>query len=272
MKRILALTTINNTIALKKAIESIYSEYGKIVIIKKIYFDEYETPDIDLKPIYEEIEKADIILVDIRGDIRLGRELPKILKDLKKTIVVLIAGTQKLFALTKMGKFNGEKIFSQETNKPFDIHAYVKAKRFSELTKKLGKIIPFGMLRDMRNWVITQQYYSEGDAENLKNMIHFLLKNYTDIRKIRKVPPPKRRPPFGLILPNLKNPEFVNDLEKYKELMNFDPKKPTIGVLTYNGMHFADTLPVACALYEYLKNETNFIIVTSEVEYNITAK
>jgi len=49
--------------------------------------------------------------VDIRGDIRVGRELPKMLENKDKTVVVLVAGSQHIFALTKMGKFRGERIF-----------------------------------------------------------------------------------------------------------------------------------------------------------------
>ncbi|RLE90627.1 MAG: hypothetical protein DRN04_14685, partial [Thermoprotei archaeon] len=162
MKKILALTTINNTVALKEAVKKIREEYGSIVDIKKIYFDDYENPDVSLEPIEKEIDSSDIILVDIRGDIRVGRELPKMLENKDKTVIVLVAGSQHIFALTKMGKFRGERIFKPEREKEFNIHTYIKAKKFSELTKKLGKFIPVGMLKDMKNWILAQEYYAEG--------------------------------------------------------------------------------------------------------------
>jgi len=40
-KKILALTTINNTVALREAVRKIMEEYGDIVEIRKIYFDDY---------------------------------------------------------------------------------------------------------------------------------------------------------------------------------------------------------------------------------------
>jgi len=268
MKKILALTTINNTVTLKEAIEKIKEEHGNIVEIRKIYFDDYENPDVSLEPIEKEIDSSDIILVDIRGDIRVGRELPKMLEGKDKTVVVLVAGNPHIFALTKMGKFRGEKIFKPEREKEFNVHTYIKAKKFSELTKKLGRFIPAGMLKDMRNWVLAQEYYAEGDAENLKNLILFLLKNYAGVREIKKVPPPKPHPPYGLYIPKL---GICEDLEDYKKKMRFDASKPTVGVLLYGHMHFDDTKPIADALYEYLKNDVNFIFVFSKVEYNIEA-
>jgi len=268
MKKILALTTINNTVALKGAVEKIRSEHGNIVEIKKIYFDDYENPDISLEPIEAEINSSDIILVDIRGDIRVGRELRGMLKGKERTIVVLIAGSQHIFALTKMGKFKGEMIFKPGKEKEFDVHTYIKAKKFSELTKKLGKIIPFGMLKDMRNWVLAQEYYAEGDVENLKNLILFLLKNYAEIRKIKKVPSPKKQISYGLYAPG---EGIFEDLTEYKTKIRHQRKKPTVGALLYGGMHFNDTKPIADALYKYLKNDVNLIFVFSKVEHNIEA-
>ena len=270
MKKILALTTINNTIALKEAVEEIKEEYGDIVKIRKIYFDDYENPDVSLKPIENEISSSDIILVDIRGDIRVGREIPQMLNTIGKgkTVVVLVAGSQHIFALTKMGKFKGEIIFKPEREKEFNVHTYIKTKRFSELVKKFGKIVPFGMLKDMRNWILAQDYYAEGDTNNLKNLILFLLKNYTDVSVIKKVSPPTPQLPYGLFLPG---DGLYENLQKYKEKIQYNKKISTVGVLLYGGMHFSDTKPIAEALYKYLKETVNFIFVFSKVEYNIEA-
>ncbi|MHC1590896.1 MAG: cobaltochelatase subunit CobN, partial [Candidatus Helarchaeales archaeon] len=265
-KKILALTTINNTIALGKAVANIKENYGDLVEVKKIYFDEFENPEVSLNPIEKEIQTSDIILVDIRGDVRVGRELPKMLEGVDKTIVVLIGGAHHIFALTKMGKFKGEMIFKPGREKEFDIHSYMKTKKFSKLTKILGKMLPFGMLKDMKNWILAQEYYAEGDAENLKNLILFLLKNYGGIKDIKSVPPPKKQISFGLYAPGV---GIFKDLEKYKKEMKFNDEKPTIGLLLYGGMHFEDTRLIADALNEYLKDKVNFIMAFAEVEYNL---
>ncbi|MCM8760261.1 MAG: cobaltochelatase subunit CobN, partial [Candidatus Omnitrophica bacterium] len=266
MKKILALTAINNTVALKEAVEKIRKEYGNIVKIRKIYFDEYEKPDVPIEPLEKDIDSSDIILVDVRGDIRVGRELPRMLEGKEKTVVVLVAGRQDIWKLTKMGKFKGEMIFKGE-EKEFNIHTYIKAKKFSELAKKLGKIIPFGRLRDMRNWVLAQQYYSEGGAENLKNLILLLLKEYGGVEGIKKIPPPKIFD-YGLYLPGK---GLLDDIESYKRMLPYNPKKPVVGALLYGGIHFDECRVMADALYEHLKNDVNLIFIVSKVEYNIEA-
>jgi cobaltochelatase CobN len=266
MKKILALTTIGNTKTLKEAVWKIKREYGNILEVEKVYLHEYEFPDISLEPIEKAINEADIILVDIRGDVRIARELPKILEGKNKTIVVLVAGSQHIWSWTRMGKFKADKIFHGK-EKEFNVHMYVKTKKFTNLTKILGYIFPFGMLKDMKNWILAQEYYLEGDSENLKNLLLFLLKHYGGV-KIDKVPLPKRKPPYGLYIPNV---GICEDIYEYKRRMKFDPKKPTVGVLLYGGMHFEDTKPIADALYDKLEKELNFIFVFSQVEYNIEA-
>lgn len=267
MKKILALTTIGNTASLKKAVEKIKEEYGNILEVTKIYLHEYESQDVSLEPIEKAVDEADIILVDIRGDVRISRELPKMLEGRNKTVVVLVAGGQHLWKLTKMGKFIGEKIFKGK-EREFSVHSYRKTKKFSAVLEKFGFLFSFGMLKDMRNWIIAQQYYLQGDAENLKNLFLFLLKHYAGVKKIKDVPPPKKKPPYGLYVPKV---GICEDLTEYKKLIKFNSKNPTVGVLLYGGMHFEDTKPIADALYEKFSDELNFIFVYSNVEYNLEA-
>jgi cobaltochelatase CobN len=268
MKKILALTTLDNTVALKQAVELVRKEYGHIVEVKKVYFADYEDPDVPLDDLKHEMATSDIVLVDIRGDIRICRELPGLLKGRKKNIVVLIGGSQHIFAMTRMGKFKGEKIFKPGREKEFNIHTYTRTKKFSELAKKLGKYLPFGSLKDMRNWVLALEYYEEGDPENLKNLILMLLKYYAGLKKIRKVPPPKAKPSYGLYLPDK---GMIHDTGEFKQAAQFDDEKPTVGILFYGGMHFQDTAPIVDAVYRTLKADANIIPVHSKVECNIEA-
>ncbi len=268
MKKILALTTMNNTAALREALQKIKEDYGEIVKLTKIFLDDYEVSNVSLKSIEDEINSSAVILVDIRGDTRIGRELPSMLNDKGKTVIVLVGGGQEILKLTKMGNFAGEMIFKNNKDREFNIHSYIKAKKFSELTKKLGAFMPFGRLKDMRNWVLCQEYYGEGDPENIKNLILFLLKHYAHTKQIHKVPPPKKQPPYGLYLPDK---GMFDNLMPYKKEINFDSKKPTIGILLYGGMHFSDTKPVADAIFKHLKGDVNLISIFSRTEHNIDA-
>ncbi len=266
MEKILALTTINDMTAIREAVKQIREEYGNIVAVKKIYLDDYENPDISLDELKEEIENSHILLIDIRGDNRLSRKLHLLLEGKEKTVVVLVASGQHIWKLLKMGKFKGEMIFKGE-EKEFNLQTYLKVKKFSELTEKLGKILPFGTLKDMRNWVLAQQYYNEGDPENIKSLILMLLKEYAGVKGINKIPPP-RIFEYGIYLPKR---GFFYDIHEFKKALPYNPEKNTVAVLMYGGMHFNECKVMADSLFEYLHNDLNLIFIASKVQFNIEA-
>ena len=106
MKRILAVTTMNNTASLKEALTRIREEHGDIVSITKVYLEKYEDPRVPMDDVAEYIDESDIILVDIRGNERIGRELPGILRDRDKTVISLVWGSNHILSLTSMGKLD----------------------------------------------------------------------------------------------------------------------------------------------------------------------
>ncbi len=267
--RFLALTNMDNTMALKEAVEELQSSCGPVLALKKIYFSDLEDSEIPLSEVEEEVERADIILVDVRGDVRMAREMKRLLSVDGKTVAVLIGGSKDIFALTRMGKFRGEKMFKPGgKEKEFDVNSYIRTKKFSALTKKLGSLLSFSMLGDMRNWILCQEYYAEGDAANLKNMLMLLLKEYGGHSQLARPEPPRRQPDFGLYCPGVGN---ISDMEELKREAGFQEGLPTVGVMFYGGMHFYDTGPVVDTLYDYLRDRVNLVPVFSRVECNLQA-
>ncbi|MGB4362278.1 MAG: hypothetical protein WBI71_00290 [Methanothermobacter tenebrarum] len=122
MKKVLAITTINNTISLKEALKKIKDKYGDILEIRKVYLDKYEDPKTPLDDIKKEISESDVILVDIRGDERLGRELPRLLAKEKKTIISLVWGSHRILSLTRIGKLNMAELIKEFQKKGVNIN------------------------------------------------------------------------------------------------------------------------------------------------------
>jgi len=77
------------------------------------------------------------------------------------------------------------------------VDSFIKTKKFSELTRKIGSVLPFGKLKDMRNWIIAQQYYANYGRENIKGLLLFLAREYGGVR-IKNVPPPRKMLDFGI--------------------------------------------------------------------------
>lgn len=272
MIKILAITTMNNTLSLKDALVKIRRDYGEIVGIRKVYLEKYENPEVDMDDIAEEIHDSDIILIDIRGDERIGRELPELLKDKNKTVITLVWGNPILLGLTNIQEFNAEKMMRLFQQLGEDFEQCVRSQKIDQIISKISEYsdeeFNQEIIDNIKNWFTIIDYYRQNDSINLKNMILFLLKNYSQVKEIKNVDPPTQMPDYGLYLPYR---GVYNDLEDYKKASKFDSSKPTVGILLYGGMHFDDTRPMAEALYENLMAETNLIIVFSDVMQNIKA-
>ena len=147
------------------------------------------------------------------------------------------------------------------------MESYVKAKKFSELTKRIGSVIPFGKLKDMRNWVIAQEYYSNYGKENLKGLLLFLLREYGRV-KIKSVPPPEKALDFGIWWPSK---GFFSELAEFQRETRWDPAKPKIGIFFYGQMHFQDCVPAVEEFIARIGDRANVIPVFSRVEYNLEA-
>jgi len=260
MKKILAVTTINNTASLKEAITRIREEHGEILRIRKIYLEKYEDPHAPLDELGEEVAESDVILVDIRGDERIGRELPGILRGMDRTVISLVWGSNHILSLTSMGKLDLREILERA---PQGIDRQVRSRD----AESIIRIHDSDDIReDLENWFRIMDYYAGGDPENLRNMLLFILSRYTDL----EIPydEPVEVPSYGLYLPFR---GFYTDPESYRKASGFNPELPTVGMLFYSGMHFDDTRPLVEELYARLHGRVNCTVVFSDVENNLRA-
>ncbi len=265
MVKFLLLSTIDNTRELRDAVSELKAEHRDILSLRKIYLNDLEKGQISLDEIERELDASQIILVDIRGQGKMSDSLQALLPQTKATIVVLIGGSYQIFAFTRMGSFKGSDIFKGD--RQMDVDSFIKTKRFSELTKKIGSVLPFGKLKDMRNWVIAQQYYANYGKENLKGLLLFLAKEYGGART-KNIPPPRKMLDFGIWWPNK---GFFSELVEFQREIKWDRTKPTIGVFIYSDMHLEDCAPAVREFITTIGGRANIIPVFSKVEYNLEA-
>ena len=198
----------------------------------------------------------------------MSRSLPELLGGQNKTVVVLIAVSNDIFALTSMGAFSGRVMFKPGQDRSFSITDYIRVKKFSSLGRKLSSLLPLRMLRDMNRWMLLQEYYAQGGVDNLHNMLLVLLKHYGGLSKIKKPPGPQSVPAWGLYCPG--KGTFTDRLS-YERAINFDPQRPTVAILMHGGMHFSDSVPIIDLLYERLRAHANVLNIFSSVEANMDA-
>ena len=190
MRKILVITTNNNTLSLKEAVEKIKKQHGNLLQIRKIYLDEYEDPAVPLDDISRSIDESDIILVEIMGDVRLTRELPNLLEGKDRTVVVLVFGPTPLFNMLNMGEFRGGELIQRFHENNLNLDEYLQSNKEDILWGKMEKLLEQNALDDARRWLEAREYYRQNESENLKNLLLFLLKNYTQTSGIGELSPP----------------------------------------------------------------------------------
>jgi cobaltochelatase CobN len=208
--KILLISNIVNK-SLKKAIEDL----SAICEVNLVY--SYDLGKFGKNELQALIDWADLILADVRGDPGILNEV-----DFKEKDLIALVGGSSLVGKAKFGKFKmPAKAVSSFVSDPTSLK-----KRIENIQKAIetaGKILPFGVLKDARNYVKTLRYWVNGGYENYRNMfLHLCKAKGLEV----EAEEPLEFPEFGF----------------YHPLYGFDykpnDKKPKIGILFYGGMHF----------------------------------
>lgn len=270
---------------LTEGIREIYNEIGHVFDFKSYFLNDVDSGKNPKEEFIENIYDSEIMLIDIRGNCptaeilvntynKMEQEDPELFE--KKTIISLVGGNSEIRKLTKMGSFMAKKIPSSEqedygTDEIPDMTDAVRfGQRMTKLIKFIGRIFPFKALKHARYWGLMMDYWVYGlggIAENHKNMILFLLKNYLGYEDI-DVPKPKKIPSYGIY--DVRENKYFEDLNEYLHLIGYDPAKQTIGLFFYGGLYFEQSLPIVESFMEHLK-EFNVIPVFSDVLTNVEA-
>ncbi|TFG23410.1 MAG: hypothetical protein EU533_03195, partial [Promethearchaeota archaeon] len=287
MKTVPKISLVSASVFLKwltEGISQIYEEIGNIFDFQMFFLNDVDSGKVTKDDFIKEIYNTDIMLLDIRGNCRTAELLVDTYKSMeeefpetfeKKVIIALVGGNGEIRRLTKMAEFQARKIpsSSQEYDMK-EIPDLTKAVRFGQrmtsMMKTLGHIFPTKVLKHARNWGLMMDYWVfglAGVAENHKNMILFLLKNYFGFKDI-EVPKPIKIPSFGIydIIQN----KYFNSLEDYYEENPPDLDKQSIGLFFYGGLYFEQSLPVVEEFMLQLK-DFNVIPVFSDVMTNLEA-
>ena len=270
---------------LTEGISEIYQELGEIFEFKLYFLNDVDSGKVSRGEFEQSIYDSEIMLIDIRGNCptveilvetysKMEDEDPPLFDS--KTIIALVGGNSEIRRLTKMGSFQTQKIPTpQQRDLDIDqIPDLTKAVRFGQkmtsLMKVLGRIFPTKTLVHARYWTLMMDYWIyglAGLAQNHKNMILFLLKNYLGYNDL-VVPKPIKIPSYGIYDVSLNR--YFDNLDQYFEVRHLDDNKQTVGLFFYGGLYFEQTLPI---VEEFIDNlsDYNVIPVFSDVLTNLEA-
>jgi len=203
------------------------------------------------------LNKADIVLIDVRGGDTVSKLIVDALKDdYEKTVVTLIGGSHDLINLTRMGSFSLAKFTALREKpvlrwlfrkKPID---YGKIVDMREKFEKLGSKIPLGIFRHARNYAFVLKCHENPSEENYFAMLLLLIKEYGKLKLKVEIPEPKVMPSMGV--QDLKSGRIFKSVDEYLESYEHGGR-PLVGILFYGGHHYDQSLPAAKALANELE-------------------
>ena len=287
-KKIPKISLVSASVFLKwltEGISEIYRNIGKVFEFKIYFLNDIDSGKVKKDNFIKDIYESEVMLLDIRGNCptveilvdtyaRMEKKNPDLFKS--KTIIALVGGNSEIRKLTKMGAFQARKIPSpQQTDYGTDeIPDLTKAVRFGQrmnsFMKALGSVFPAKSLKHAKYWAIMMDYWVYGlggMAQNHKNMVLFLLKNYLGFEDI-KVQKPIKIPPFGIYDVILN--QYFGNLDDYFKSKPLDKTKQTIGIFFYGGLYFEQSIPIVKEFLTHL-TEFNIIPVFSDVMTNLEA-
>ena len=216
------------------------------------------------------LEWANAVLIDVRGGGRLDDILIENLKGLgsQKSVLVFL-GSPALFSLGRLGsfdmsRFSKKNALSEVSATPQSILRRIKMmQKIIDLT---GRLLPVGILKDARNYVLLMRYWGYACAENCYNMFLLLAKYHG--HKVPKIDPPLEIAEYGIFLPEK---GFFQSLHEFIKINPLSSDKPTLGILFYGGAHFEQNKDVIKHIIDVGKKEFDFIPVFTDGINNISA-
>jgi cobaltochelatase CobN len=243
--RFILISTKTSLKTLFEAVESVEKEAGVKIDLDVIYVCDLDK--LDSADVTSRISRADVVLIDVRGGV------PRYLEDAvlgsqARVVVPLIGPAPYL----RLGNLSGDAFAKRQKPLDFDADRIDIGKVFKILNavEKVSKAVPLGVLRDYRNYIWLTRYWVYWGRHNLENLFKLILSEYLGVKARFEEP---RKEFDNCLLVSEKS--CVNSVAV--------PRRPSVAVFLYGGMHFEQCLPVAMALkreFERLGIDTLLVV------------
>ena len=211
--------------------------------------------------ISEAIGQADFILLDLMGA---AREYEAIVLQACQNstcqIVPIGGDNQEIRSILKLGSFTGKDM--KAGMEPSARVSPDSMLRMMDMAEKLGKMLPVGKLKDIKNYVQIIKYWKNADEGNICNLLYLIGRDYGGFHYLPKPQEPVIVQDTGIFEPI--RGIYFSSVQDYRRTMGYDRQKPTIVVLFYGHNYpnrtrgcvaafmnkllpFANVLPIAFA-------------------------
>ncbi|MBN2107890.1 MAG: cobaltochelatase subunit CobN, partial [Deltaproteobacteria bacterium] len=212
----------------------------------------------DWPGIFRSIFASDFVLLDTMGvPAAFDEALTEGLAGYKGQLAVVNATSLAVRSMTRLGRFSLSMMKSMgRKDKPFDAGRMMK---MVDRLERLGRALPVGPLRDMRNFFWISRYWLAGGRGNLENMLLLIGREYFGCKKL-----PKPAAPVAVADCSILDPAGGRIFKSIAEFHRAYPPaadKPGLGLLFRSRPYPLNTHPVMARVMASLSRHFNVLPV-----------
>jgi len=212
--------------------------------------------------IFQDIYASDLLLLDTMGVPQAFADaLAEGLAGYKGHIVVVNATTVAVRTLTRLGGFSLSMLRRMEkTDGQESAEGLPDAARMMKMTgfmEKIGRALPVGPLRDMRNFLWIGKYWLSGTRAHIESMLHLIGREYFGYKDFPPPAPPTAGDDCTLMDPA--SGRTFGALQDYHAAFPPDSSKPCLGLLFRARAYPLDTHPVLSCMMGRLAKDFNIV-------------
>ncbi|MEG6585147.1 magnesium chelatase subunit H [Dendrosporobacter sp. 1207_IL3150] len=224
----------------------------------KLFYAAKHIDSEEAERIQDAIIEADCIILDLMGASREYEQLVFLACQTCKGYIVPFGGdNEEIRSLLRLGSFTGKDMRAGMTSGGrVSPEAMTK---MMNLAETLGKVLPVGKLKDMKNYIQIIKYWKNAEEENIRNMLYLIGRDYGGIRSFPKPREPIIIDDTGILEPRISR--YYANVAAYRRHEGYDEDKPTIAILFYGHSYPNRTRGCVAAFIEKLKPFANVLPV-----------
>jgi cobaltochelatase CobN len=239
-----------------KVQEDINSRFNDVLELR-LFYASRALEDSKLEDMEIDIVDSDVIFVDLMGSPK--KIVEAVIRGLEKCKgnIIPIGGAGRNYL--RLGELTSSDMgMNRKSNKkPRKPMNMSKMQKMADMAEKMGKIIPVGKPRDMRNFVQIGKYFQNATIIQLTNMMYLLLRDYGRVKGIPKPQESEKLPDIGLCDPETKM--YFDNYKKYADIHGFNSNNPTVALLFYGHTYPNDTSACVSKIAEKIREFANVL-------------
>ncbi len=221
--------------------------------------------DDDWPDIFKSMYQSEFVLLDTMGvPAGFGSALVEAIADYRGHVVVVNATSVSVRSLTRLGRFSLGMMRHMASGSESDSSADgapdpARMMNMVDWMEKIGRTIPVGPLRDMRNFIWISKHWLSGTQQNITSMLHLIGREYFGYRHLPQPEKPAVVEDCSVMDPA--SGRTFKTVAQYREAFPPDPDKPGLGLLFRARTYPLDTHPLVARLADRLSEFFSIIPV-----------